>query len=195
MIMIYSVLYGALTTRYDGIQTANLLLTAGLLASTVYLGLLPPKSFQEPCVTFLEHGQHFANGKRSCHCEIRSMLTSICRLTQFVITKALPYIFASLGYGTWFFFASWMLLATIWAFFFLPETKGKTLDEIDIILYVQSNLIWFMFIFANCRVTVGTPRTEGNSSQGNRMATLSRKMQRYLQRINGSVPCFVLFYL
>lgn len=58
----------------------------------------------------------------------------IYRLTQFVITKALPYIFASLGYGTWFFFASWMLLATIWAFFFLPETKGKTLDEIDVIL-------------------------------------------------------------
>ncbi|KAL6832224.1 general substrate transporter [Trichoderma camerunense] len=59
---------------------------------------------------------------------------ALCQwLTQFVITKALPYIFTSLGYGTWFFFASWMLLATIWAFFFLPETKGKTLDEIDII--------------------------------------------------------------
>ncbi|UKZ78169.1 hypothetical protein TrVFT333_005904 [Trichoderma virens FT-333] len=59
---------------------------------------------------------------------------ALCQwLTQFVITKALPYIFTSLGYGTWFFFASWMLLATVWAFFFLPETKGKTLDEIDII--------------------------------------------------------------
>jgi tellurite resistance protein TehA-like permease len=57
-------------------------------------------------------------------------------LIQFVITKALPYIFNSLGYGTWFFFASWMLLATIWSFFFLPETKGKTLDEMDTILYV-----------------------------------------------------------
>ncbi|KAL4987383.1 general substrate transporter [Aspergillus falconensis] len=52
-------------------------------------------------------------------------------LIQFVITKALPYIFKSLGYGTWFFFASWMMLATIWSFFLLPETKGKTLDEMD----------------------------------------------------------------
>ncbi|KAL7952957.1 general substrate transporter [Trichoderma compactum] len=43
---------------------------------------------------------------------------ALCQwLTQFVITKALPYIFTSLGYGTWFFFASWILLATIWAFF------------------------------------------------------------------------------
>jgi hypothetical protein len=58
-------------------------------------------------------------------------------LIQFVITKALPYIFNSLGYGTWFFFASWMLLAIIWSFFFLPETKGKTLDEMHTILYVS----------------------------------------------------------
>ncbi|KAL4803344.1 general substrate transporter [Aspergillus unguis] len=54
-------------------------------------------------------------------------------LIQFVITKALPYIFNSLGYGTWFFFAAWMLLASIWSFFLLPETKGRTLDEMDVI--------------------------------------------------------------
>lgn len=53
---------------------------------------------------------------------------------QFAITKALPYIFASLGFGVWFFFACWMLLATAWAFFLLPETKGLTLDQIDEIL-------------------------------------------------------------
>lgn len=64
------------------------------------------------------------------------MLTSTFwnRLFQFAITKALPYIFTSFGYGTWFFFACWMLLATIWAFFLLPETKGLTLDQIDVIL-------------------------------------------------------------
>ncbi|KAI1259327.1 general substrate transporter [Xylariaceae sp. FL1019] len=52
-------------------------------------------------------------------------------LFQFVITKALPYIFSSLGYGTWFFFASSMLIATAWTFFFLPETKGLTIDQMD----------------------------------------------------------------
>lgn len=25
-----------------------------------------------------------------------------------------------------------MMIATIWAFFFLPETKGKTLEEMDV---------------------------------------------------------------
>lgn len=65
---------------------------------------------------------------------VSKLTLDINRLFQFVITKALPYIFASFGYGTWFFFACWMLLATIWAFFLLPETKGLTLDQIDVIL-------------------------------------------------------------
>lgn len=55
-------------------------------------------------------------------------------LMQFVITKAMPYIFSSFGYGTWFFFASWMVLASVWAFFFLPETKGLTIDQMDLVL-------------------------------------------------------------
>lgn len=58
----------------------------------------------------------------------------LSRLVQFAITKALPYIFESFGYGTWWFFAAIMMVATLWAFFFLPETKGKTLEEMDVML-------------------------------------------------------------
>ncbi|KKY23020.1 putative quinate permease [Phaeomoniella chlamydospora] len=54
-------------------------------------------------------------------------------LVQFVMTKALPYIFSSFGYGTWFFFAAWMLIAVVWAYFFLPETKGLTIDQMDVL--------------------------------------------------------------
>ncbi len=59
---------------------------------------------------------------------------TVYRLAQFAITKALPYLFNALGYGTWFFFASSMIVASIWAFIFLPETKGRTLNDMDIIL-------------------------------------------------------------
>ena len=55
-------------------------------------------------------------------------------LIQFAITKALPYIFSSFGYATWFFFATWMLVASTWSFCFLPETKGLTIDQMDVIL-------------------------------------------------------------
>lgn len=57
---------------------------------------------------------------------------ALCQwLVQFVMTKALPYIFSSFGYGTWFFFAAWMLIATLWTYFFMPETKGLTIDQMD----------------------------------------------------------------
>lgn len=37
----------------------------------------------------------------------------------------------SLGYGTYMFFGTLMVLMGIWAFFFIPETKGLTLEEMD----------------------------------------------------------------
>ncbi|KAJ5083070.1 hypothetical protein N7532_012113 [Penicillium argentinense] len=54
-------------------------------------------------------------------------------LTQFILSKCLPYIFNSLGYGTWFFFASILIVATLWSYFLLPETKGLTIDQMDMI--------------------------------------------------------------
>ena len=55
------------------------------------------------------------------------------------MTKALPYIFTSFGYGTWFFFAASMLIATLWTFFFLPETKGLTIDQMDTLFGYQGH--------------------------------------------------------
>ncbi|KAG9518422.1 general substrate transporter, partial [Aureobasidium melanogenum] len=65
---------------------------------------------------------------------------ALCQwLVQFVMTKALPYIFSSFGYGTWFFFAAWMLIATLWTFFFMPETKGLTIDQMDALFGYQGH--------------------------------------------------------
>ncbi|KAI1078295.1 general substrate transporter [Whalleya microplaca] len=58
---------------------------------------------------------------------------------QFPITKALPYIFSSFGYGTWYFFAAWMLVATLWAYFLLPETKGVSIEQMDLIFGYNSD--------------------------------------------------------
>lgn len=40
----------------------------------------------------------------------------------------------SAGFGTYVFFACMCFLAVVWAYFLVPETKGKTLEELDDIL-------------------------------------------------------------
>jgi hypothetical protein len=52
-------------------------------------------------------------------------------LWSFIISRTTPYMITSLGYGTYFFFASLMICMGFWAWFFVPETKGKTLEEMD----------------------------------------------------------------
>ncbi|KAF2230988.1 general substrate transporter [Viridothelium virens] len=53
-------------------------------------------------------------------------------LWTYVVTKSLPYMFTSMaGYGVYIFFASCLVCASIYAFFFLPETKGLRMDQMD----------------------------------------------------------------
>lgn len=49
----------------------------------------------------------------------------------YVVTKALPSMFASLDYGVYIFFASCLVCASIYAFFFIHETKGLRMDQMD----------------------------------------------------------------
>lgn len=37
----------------------------------------------------------------------------------------------SIGWGTFIFFAAFATLAGVWTFFFVPETKDKTLEQLD----------------------------------------------------------------
>lgn len=40
-------------------------------------------------------------------------------------------MFLKMGYGVYFFFASLMILSSVFVFFFIPETKGLPLDTMD----------------------------------------------------------------
>ncbi len=51
--------------------------------------------------------------------------------SQFVITKSTPSIFLAMGWGTWIFFAACCALTAVYTFFFIPETKGLTMSQID----------------------------------------------------------------
>ncbi|CAE6491272.1 unnamed protein product [Rhizoctonia solani] len=52
-------------------------------------------------------------------------------LWQFVIARSTPYMIKNIGYGTYLFFGSCMILMIPWVYFILPETKGVSLEDMD----------------------------------------------------------------
>ncbi|KAJ4312567.1 hypothetical protein N0V94_007383 [Neodidymelliopsis sp. IMI 364377] len=60
-----------------------------------------------------------------------SLTTADTWLGSFIIARSTPYMISDLGYGAYFFFAAILVAMGIWSFFFVPETKGVTLEEMD----------------------------------------------------------------
>ncbi|KUL88240.1 hypothetical protein ZTR_04932 [Talaromyces verruculosus] len=61
-------------------------------------------------------------------------ITYATRLMEDEVSFRLPLglqMMATQGYKTYIFFTVWCFLAGIWAFMLVPETKGKTLEELD----------------------------------------------------------------
>jgi hypothetical protein len=54
-------------------------------------------------------------------------------LWNFVITKITPEAISNIGWKTFLMFGIFCLSMAIFAFFFVKETKGKTLEEIDVL--------------------------------------------------------------
>ena len=73
--------------------------------------------------------------------DIRMLCVSITTADQwlwsFIISRTTPYMITSLGYGTYFFFATLMVCMGFWAYWFIPETKGKTLEEMEALFGAQ----------------------------------------------------------
>ncbi|KAF2113146.1 MFS quinate transporter-like protein QutD [Lophiotrema nucula] len=52
-------------------------------------------------------------------------------LWTYVVTRALPSMYTSMEWGVYVFFASCLMCASIYAFFFIRETKGLRIDQMD----------------------------------------------------------------
>lgn len=52
-------------------------------------------------------------------------------LWTYVVTRALPSMYSSMEYGVYIFFASCLVCASIYAYFFIHETKGLRMDQMD----------------------------------------------------------------
>lgn len=55
-----------------------------------------------------------------------AITTAVTWLGSFVIARSTPHIITDLGYGTYFMFGSFVIGMGGWAFFCVPETKGKS---------------------------------------------------------------------
>lgn len=60
-----------------------------------------------------------------------ALATATVWLCNFIIGLVTPSMLSNLKFGTYVFFASFCGLAGVWAVIFVPETSGKTLEEMD----------------------------------------------------------------
>jgi MFS family permease len=68
---------------------------------------------------------------------IRAKGTSISAssnwMNNFIIAFITPPMLSSITWGTYIFFCTWCALGGLFILFFFPETKGKTLEEMDVV--------------------------------------------------------------
>ncbi|OJJ52555.1 hypothetical protein ASPSYDRAFT_706431 [Aspergillus sydowii CBS 593.65] len=62
-----------------------------------------------------------------------SITTSATWMCNFIIGLVTPDMLDSISWGTYIFFAAFCLLALAFTFFCIPETRGKTLEDMDLI--------------------------------------------------------------
>jgi len=60
-----------------------------------------------------------------------ALATATVWLCNFIVGLATPPMIEGAGFGTYIFFGGFCGLACVWAYFFVPETMGKTLEQMD----------------------------------------------------------------
>lgn len=70
----------------------------------------------------------FPNALRSKGVAISTATVWLC---NFIVGVATPPMIENIGFGTYVFFAAFCFLAGVWAYFLVPETRGRTLEQMD----------------------------------------------------------------
>lgn len=60
-----------------------------------------------------------------------SLTTAFNWAMNATIAKVTPIMIANITYGTYFFFGSMAVIMGVFAYVFLPETRGRSLEEMD----------------------------------------------------------------
>ncbi len=57
-------------------------------------------------------------------------------LFNFVLARSVPYMISNIGYGTYFVFAACLTLSVPFVWFCMPETRGLSLEDMDVLFGV-----------------------------------------------------------
>ncbi|KAF2451082.1 MFS quinate transporter-like protein QutD [Karstenula rhodostoma CBS 690.94] len=102
-----------------------------------------------------------------------SLTTADTWLGSFIIARSTPYMISDLGYGAYFFFASILLLMGVWAFLFVPETKGVSLEKMDALFSKPMHQV----VWAQIRKTPSPlDEAEAERDQGLKSSKMEKEM-------------------
>lgn len=62
-----------------------------------------------------------------------SITTSTTWMSNFIIGLVTPDMLATMKWGTYIFFAAFCAMAFTFTYFFVPETRGKSLEDMDVV--------------------------------------------------------------
>ncbi|OTB01160.1 hypothetical protein M426DRAFT_64584 [Hypoxylon sp. CI-4A] len=62
-------------------------------------------------------------------------------LGQFIIVYSTPYMMTNITYGTFLFFGCFLVVGMLVVFFLMPETKGLSLEDMDILFSIEGSAV------------------------------------------------------
>jgi len=89
-------------------------------------------------VAWLLASEIFSPGHRS---QAVSIIISCNYMMNFIVGQVTPDMLNTLKFGTYIFFAAFCLLMFLWVLLLVPETRYKTLEEMDIVFGDNSGVV------------------------------------------------------
>ncbi|TVY84653.1 MFS glucose transporter mfs1 [Lachnellula suecica] len=85
-------------------------------------------AFSIGCVNWIMPSEIFPPGVRS---KAVGVAISTNWLTNFIVALITPRMLKSITFGTFYFFLVFCIILAFWVYFFVPETKGRRIEEMD----------------------------------------------------------------